>query len=98
MENNDQLSVETKISYVIAEELDSDPEELSPTVDEVINVEALEELFGQEAEESHDLGLVSFKYRDIYVNIDNQGYITIDGSTRGLAQSHRVRRYKLESK
>ena len=89
MSKSQRLPLETRLTYVIAEELGEDPDELSPPLDDVINVDALEELFAdREDGTSRGHGLVSFRYRDIYVNVDDQGFVTIEGSTRGPTHRH----------
>lgn len=89
MVQGENLPITTRIAYVIAEELGEDPGELSPPLDEVINVEALDELFAErENGTSRGQGLITFEYRDMYVNVDEHGYVTIEGNTRGLAESH----------
>lgn len=99
MSETEKTPLEIRLSHVIAEELGEDPDELSPPVDDVINVAALDDLFAEREEgESRGRGLVSFKYRDIYVNVDDQGYVTIEGNTRGLASSHRAARAALDAR
>lgn len=84
MSKSDRLPLETRLSYVIAEELGEDPDELSPPLDEVVNVDALGELFAdREDGTSRGQGLVSFRYKDVYVNVDDQGFVTIEECTRG---------------
>lgn len=84
MSESKSLSIATKIAYVIADELGEEPAELSPTIDEVINVDALEELFADQGNgEPRGSGLVTFEYEGMYVHVDDEGFVTIEGRSRG---------------
>lgn len=89
MSGLDEPSLEVKLAHLLAEEFDREPAELTPPLNDVIDVEALAALFEDRDDGTPRTdGVVRFRYRDRYVTVDSQGYVTIEAATRGSSDAH----------
>jgi len=71
-------SVSNSVIATVAEAEDRDPTEISPPLYEVINPEALDQLFAATPTTGRMSGEVRFSYKGYEVTVSGDGYVSVE--------------------